>query len=139
MYAANSENQWETVVLKKKHVDTKSKESLADAARNGKPIDTVKKENYQETSAKNRNLEKDIYSDPTQEAPEQKPIPKLSHEDKQLLIKTRTEKKLSQIDLANRINEQVAVIKNLEAGKPIENKNILQKINKFLGIKLKLV
>ena len=77
MYSANTPNEWEPVVIRKKVNNPTSKESLADAARNNKQVDTLKKENYSETAAKNRNLEKDIHTDPTQEAPEQKPLPKL--------------------------------------------------------------
>ena len=138
MYSANTPNEWEPVVIRKKVNNPTSKESLADAARNNKQVDTLKKENYSETAAKNRNLEKDIHTDPTQEAPEQKPLPKLSHEDKQLLIKARTDKKLSQQQLAQQINENVGIIKDIEAGKVIQNKNVLQKINKILNIKLKV-
>jgi putative transcription factor len=138
MYSANTPNEWEPVVIRKKVDNPTSKDSLADAARNNKQIDTLKKENYSEAAAKNRNLEKDIHADPTQEAPEQKPLPKLSHEDKQILIKARTDKKLSQQQLAQQINENVGIIKDIEAGKVIQNKNVLQKINKILNIKLKV-
>ena len=138
MYSANTENEWETVVIRKKVSNPTSKESLADAARQGKAIDTVKKEDYSSTASRNRNLEKDLHADPTQEAPEQKPLPKLSQEDKNILIKARTDKKLTQAQLAQQLNLQPNIIKDLEAGKVIIDKSIIPKINRLLGIKIKV-
>lgn len=53
------------------------------------------------------------------------------------LISKRIEKGFNQSQLAKMINEQSSVINNLENGKVVNEKNILQKINKILGTKLK--
>lgn len=53
------------------------------------------------------------------------------------LIAFRVEKKYTQNQLAKLINEQTIVINYLESGKVCNVNNILQKINKILGCKLK--
>lgn len=124
MYSPSSENQWEPVVIHNKS----ARQSSAD-------VQTVKKLAGEMKATKN--LEKDIHSDPTQEAPEQKPLPRLSKEDQVTMIKARTERKLTQVQLAQMINEQSAVIKDIEGGKIITDKKVLTKIGRVLGIKLK--
>lgn len=52
------------------------------------------------------------------------------------MIQARTDKKLTQAQLAQQINEPVSVIQNIEAGKVIENKLVLGKIGRLLGVKL---
>jgi putative transcription factor len=61
----------------------------------------------------------------------------LEPNDRKDMIARRIEKKMNQTQLAKLINEQVAVINNLENGKVVNNPNVLQKINKILGSKLK--
>lgn len=53
------------------------------------------------------------------------------------IMKTRIEKKLTQADLARSINEQTAVIQEIETGKAIYNPNVLNKIHRVLGIQKK--
>ena len=52
------------------------------------------------------------------------------------IMKGRNAKKLSQKDLAQRINEKPNVINNYEQSKAIPNHQILMKMQKVLGIKL---
>lgn len=82
-------------------------------------------------------LEKDIYTSATEDAPVLKALPKLSSDDRQTMIKARCDKKMSQKDLANSINTNIKIIQDLESGKVIDDKQILQKINRQLGTKLK--
>jgi putative transcription factor len=112
MYHPHSEQDWTPVIFKKPQPPPK------------KPSNPIK------------NIEKDLYTDPTQEAPKQKPLPRLSHDEKQKMIQARTDKKLTQAQLAQQINEPVSVIQNIEAGKVIENKLVLGKIGRLLGVKL---
>lgn len=65
------------------------------------------------------------------------PLNILTPEQRKELIAFRVEKKLNQTQLANLINEQTAVINALETGKVVQSKNILEKINRILGTKLK--
>lgn len=61
----------------------------------------------------------------------------LNSEMRKQLIAFRTEKKYTQDQLAKMINEQSIIINYLENGKVVNNNNILQKINKILGTRLK--
>lgn len=53
------------------------------------------------------------------------------------ISKVRTEKKLSQKDLATKINEKPQIINEYESGKAIPNQQILGKIERALGVKLR--
>lgn len=121
MYA---HQDWNTVYLKKtteKHVESKQKTSAGN----------------QEYIHKARKLEADINTSPTEEAPPSAPLATLSHSMRQCMIKARTDKKMTQQDLANRCNVQVAVIKALEGGSVVQDKSILNKINRHLGAHLR--
>ena len=84
-----------------------------------------------------RKLEADIHTSATDEAPPSAPLATLSHTMRQCMIKARTEKKMTQQDIANRCNVQVSIIKALEGGIAIQDKSILNKINRHLGVHLK--
>jgi len=62
----------------------------------------------------------------------------LSTEAKQELIKARVAKGLNQEKLANALSMQANLYKDIENGKSIPNQNMLNKINNFLGTKVKL-
>jgi len=127
---------WNPVVFHKKP-DTLS---VKQAVRFGHKVETIQKQtgNGLQVSAKNRNLEADLYTDPSAEAPAQKPLPKLSIEDRQAMIKARTDKKLTQVQLAQQLNLRPNQIQDLENGKLIEDLGLLQKVNKVLGTRLRI-
>lgn len=54
-----------------------------------------------------------------------------------LIQKGRTEKGLTQKELATRINEKPQVINDYEAGRAIPNNQILSKIERIIGLKLR--
>jgi ribosome-binding protein aMBF1 (putative translation factor) len=60
---------------------------------------------------------------------------KVSKEDSKIIIAGRINMKLSQKDLATRLNMQIKDIQEIENGKAIENKQVLSKIKKFLNVK----
>ena len=120
MFHPTSENQYDPIIIHKPQA---------------LPKETIKKP--PPPSKPGRSLEKDLHTDPTQEAPEQKPLPRLSHEEKLKMIKARTDKQLTQAQLAQRINEPAALIKDIEAGKVIERKEVLTRIGRVLGVQLK--
>jgi ribosome-binding protein aMBF1 (putative translation factor) len=129
---------WEPVVFRKK-MDPKSKTDVKEAIRKGMPVETQKREgDVKASAAKKRELEKDLYVDPTTEAPSQKALPKLSPEDRQIMIKARTEKKLTQVQLAQQMNVRANVIQDMETGKVLENPSQLQQVNRILGTKLRV-
>ncbi|TCD68252.1 multiprotein-bridging factor 1 [Steccherinum ochraceum] len=49
----------------------------------------------------------------------------------------RMEKELSQKDVANKINEKPSVLQDYEAGRAIPNPQILSKLERVLGVKLR--
>lgn len=51
--------------------------------------------------------------------------------------KARMDKKLTQKDLATKINEKPTVVNEYEAGKAIPNQQILGKMERVLGVKLR--
>jgi ribosome-binding protein aMBF1 (putative translation factor) len=63
-----------------------------------------------------------------------KPIQYVSKNDAQLIIQGRIAMKLTQKDLACKLNMQPKEIQDIESGKAIENKMILSKIRRILGI-----
>lgn len=62
---------------------------------------------------------------------------KVSSELKQQIIKARTDKKLTQAQLAQQINEKPQLIQEYESGKAIPNPQILSKMSRVLGVVLK--
>jgi len=60
----------------------------------------------------------------------------LKPEIRQTMIAFRNEKNLTQSQLSKMINEQSSVIRDLESGKVVNSRGVLQKINKILGTKL---
>lgn len=53
------------------------------------------------------------------------------------ISRVRTEKKLSQKDLATKINEKPQVINEYESGKATPNQQVLGKLERALGVKLR--
>jgi putative transcription factor len=61
----------------------------------------------------------------------------VSSELKTNLMKARLEKKLTQAQLAQQINELPKVVQDYEAGKAIPNPAIISKLERALGVKLR--
>ena len=60
----------------------------------------------------------------------------LKHSVKQAIIKGRNSKKLTRVQLAQKINVKPNIIADYEMGNPIVDRNILRKLEKVLGVKL---
>ncbi|KAJ1974340.1 multiprotein-bridging factor 1 [Dimargaris xerosporica] len=65
------------------------------------------------------------------------PPPKLNNSVPQAIQSARQEKKLTQKELAQKINEKPTVIGEYETGKAIPNPKILGKLERALGVKLR--
>lgn len=63
-----------------------------------------------------------------------KPLNYLPHDTIRAIIGGRTSAKLTQKQLAQRLNIQEKDIKDIEAGKAIENKALISRIKRFLNI-----
>ena len=86
-----------------------------------------------------RKLESDTTVSATEEAPPAAKLPRLDTTMRQTMIQARIAQKLSQSDLAKRLNMRPQIINELESGKAIaENeKSVLQKLQKVLGVALR--
>jgi len=124
---------WTPIVLRKT-----VKQDANAAIRNGDAVKQtqVKKDTIQQKyNSTARKLEADLDKN-LEEVPVIK-LNILNSEMKKQLITFRNERKYNQDQLAKLINEDVSIIKNLETGKVVNNVNVLQKINRILGTKLK--
>ena len=63
-----------------------------------------------------------------------KPLAFVSKEDAQRIVAGRVAKKLCQKDLAMRLNMQPKDIQDIENGKAVENKQVISRIKRFLGV-----
>jgi ribosome-binding protein aMBF1 (putative translation factor) len=66
-----------------------------------------------------------------------KPLQYISKADSQLIIQGRIAMKLTQKDLACKLNIQIKDIQDIESGKALENKMVLSKIRKMLNLSTK--
>jgi putative transcription factor len=123
-----SHQDWTPVKIQKRY-------TVTTAQQEGKSVETTSKTNNQKVG---KSLERDLYVSATEEAPVLKALPKLSQEDRQMMIQARVAKKLSQVDLARQVNLPLQVIQTMETGKIIENKQAVQLVNRILGTKLKI-
>nr|ASU91637.1 multiprotein binding factor 1 [Gerbera hybrid cultivar] len=129
---------WEPVVIRKKAPTAAARkdEKVVNAARRaGAEIETVRKATAgsnraasSSTSLNTRKLDEDTEN--------------LSHEKvpselKKAIMQGRTEKKLTQAQLAQLINEKPQIIQEYESGKAIPNQQIITKLERALGVKLR--
>lgn len=110
---------WNTVILKPKK-EVAGGDAAAKTARPGFAIAAGGKPAYK--------IEQQVDGDSG------KPLNYVSKEDAQKVVAGRVAMKLSQKDLAMRLNMQVKDIQDIESGRAIENKQVLGKIKRLLGI-----
>jgi len=65
------------------------------------------------------------------------PPPKVSAEVGKTIQTARQAASLTQKDLAQKINEKPSVLQDYESGKAVPNQNVLQKLERVLGVKLR--
>jgi len=132
-----AESDWDTVtVLRKKGptaAQAKSKQAINSAQRRGEDVETSKKwsagQNKQHVVTKNT-------------AKLDRETEELHHERVPLEVGKaiqigRQDKGLTQKDLATKINEKPQVIADYECGKAIPNNQVLGKIERAIGLKLR--
>lgn len=128
---------WEPVVFRKKFKpsELKSKDVVTQAQRTGKQVITNEKDKTREDRDRFRKLEADL--NPNEEPAKLAALPTLSKTSQQAMIQARVAKGYTQVTLANAINEPSKVIQDLENGKVVNNNNLLTKVNRILGTKLR--
>ncbi|XP_020587864.1 multiprotein-bridging factor 1b-like [Phalaenopsis equestris] len=129
---------WEPVVIRKKapNAAAKKDEKAVNAARrSGAEIETLKKSNAgsNKAASSSTTLNTRKLDDETENLSHEK----VSTELKKNLIQARVDKKLNQTQLAQLINEKPQVIQEYESGKAIPNQQIINKLERVLGVKLR--
>jgi len=132
-----AESDWDTVTVLRKRGPTaaqaKSKQAIAAAQRRGEEVDTTKKwaagQNKQHVITKNTaKLDRE-----TEELQHQR----VSLDVGKTIQLGRQNKNLTQKDLATKINEKPQVIAEYESGKAIPNNQVIGKIERAIGLKLR--
>ncbi|VVB06192.1 unnamed protein product [Arabis nemorensis] len=119
---------WEPVVIRKKAPNAAAKrdeKSVNAARRSGADIETAASSG---TSLNTKRLDDDTENLTHERVPT---------ELKKAIMQARGEKKLTQSQLAQLINEKPQVIQEYESGKAIPNQQILAKLERALGAKLR--
>jgi putative transcription factor len=117
---------WEPVVLKKS-VKQMKKEM---------PKKLEREIKAKQDGGKNKQGKTDINMKKLDEA-DNPIIHTVSHSLKMEIQKARSAKKMTQLELAQKISENVNVVKNYENGTAIPDSKILNKLNRVLGCNLK--
>ncbi|KAL8141293.1 hypothetical protein V2J09_007314 [Rumex salicifolius] len=129
---------WEPVVVRKKapNAAAKKDEKAVNAARRaGAEIETVRKaaagSNKAASSSTTLNTRK------LDEETENLAHDRVPTELKKAIMQARLDKKLTQAQLAQLINEKPQIIQEYESGKAIPNQQIIGKLERALGTKLR--
>ncbi|KAL3652622.1 Multiprotein-bridging factor 1b [Castilleja foliolosa] len=135
---AGISQDWEPVVIRKKAPTAaarKDEKAVNAARRAGADIETVKKSNAgtnraasSSTSLNTRKLDEDT---------ENLTHDKVPTELKKSIMQARMDKKMTQSQLAQLINEKPQIIQEYESGKAIPNQQIISKLERALGVKLR--
>ncbi|KAM7093215.1 LOW QUALITY PROTEIN: endothelial differentiation-related factor 1 [Molossus nigricans] len=134
---AMAESDWDTVtVLRKKGptaAQAKSKQAILAAQRRGEDVETSKKwaagQNKQHSITKNTaKLDRET---------EELHHDRVTLEVGKVIQQGRQSKGLTQKDLATKINEKPQVIADYESGRAIPNNQVLGKIERAIGLKLR--
>ncbi|SAM04447.1 hypothetical protein [Absidia glauca] len=132
-------SDWDTTtVLRKRPEDrarvARSQSDLNAARRSGAAISTEKKSTLTNSSHANTDHRRIAKLDRDNEVA---PPPKIDISVGKALQKGRQDKNMTQKDLAQLINEKPQVVNEYEAGKATPNQQVLGKMERALGIKLR--
>jgi len=132
----NVQPDWEPVVIRKKTPTqsqiSKDPKLLQAALRKGDAVAVAK-----QNSRNKQHVTPSITPHKLDDAPEDFHIQRVPTELKKQIIKARTDKKLTQVQLAQMINEKPQLIQEYESGKAIPNPQILSNMSRVLGVHLK--
>ncbi|KAF6153199.1 hypothetical protein GIB67_016678 [Kingdonia uniflora] len=129
---------WEPVVIRKKAPNSaakKDEKAVNAARRSGAEIETVKKATAgtNKAAASSTTLNTRKLDDETENLAHDRVPTEL----KKNIMQARMDKKLTQSQLAQLINEKPNVIQEYESGKAIPNQQIITKMERVLGAKLR--
>ncbi|XP_024387563.1 multiprotein-bridging factor 1a [Physcomitrium patens] len=127
---------WAPVVVHKRPVkaaDARDPKAIAAAIRAGAEVQTVRKFD----SGTNKKTGPSLNARKLDEEHEPAPLERVSSEIKHSIQKARLDKKLTQAQLAQLINERPQVVQEYESGKAIPSQQVLAKLERALGVKLR--
>uniref|UniRef100_A0A2P2IN53 HTH cro/C1-type domain-containing protein n=1 Tax=Rhizophora mucronata TaxID=61149 RepID=A0A2P2IN53_RHIMU len=127
---------WEPVVLRKaktKVKDLRDPKAVNQALRTGAMVQTIKKFD----AGSNKKAAPAVNVRKLDDETEPVARDRMTTEVRQAIQKARLEKKMSQAELAKRINAQPKVVQEYENGKAVPNQAVLAKMEKVLGVKLR--
>lgn len=129
---------WEPVVLRKKAPTSaarKDEKAVNAARRAGADIETVKKSNAggNRAASSSTSLNTRKLDDETENLTHDRVPTEL----KKNIMQARMDKKLTQAQLSQLINEKPQIIQEYESGKAIPNQQIISKLERALGVKLR--
>jgi len=132
-----SESDWDSVTyLRKKPPKAsamKTQQAINAAQKQGIPIETSKKYN----AATNKHTATTLNTAKLDRETEELHHDKVGLEVSKLIQQSRQAKGLTQKDLATKICEKPQVVNEYESGKAIPNQQVLGKIERALGVKLR--
>ncbi|GIX93491.1 endothelial differentiation-related factor 1 homolog [Caerostris darwini] len=132
-----SEEDWDTVTYLRKRPpkasQLRSQQAINAAQRQGLAIETTKKFN----AATNKQHLTTLNTSKLDKETEQLHHDTVGLDVGRLIQQGRQNKNLTQKDLATRINEKPQVINDYEAGRAVPNQQILTKIERIIGLKLR--
>ncbi|OAY54776.1 multiprotein-bridging factor 1b [Manihot esculenta] len=129
---------WEPVVIRKKapNAAAKKDQKVVNAARrSGADIETIKKSNAGTNKAASSSTS--LNTRKLDEETENLTHDRVPTELKKAIMQARMDKKLTQSQLAQLINEKPQIIQEYESGKAIPNQQIIGKLERALGVKLR--
>lgn len=129
---------WAPVVVHKrpaKAADARDPKAIAAAIRAGAEVSTVRK--FDAGSNKKQSGGPSFNARKLDEEHEPAALERVSSEVKHGIQKARLDKKLTQAQLAQLINERPQVVQEYEAGKAIPSQQVLAKLERALGVKLR--
>ncbi|PSS05875.1 Multiprotein-bridging factor 1b like [Actinidia chinensis var. chinensis] len=129
---------WEPVVIRKKAPTAaarKDEKAVNAARRAGAEIETIKKSNAGANKAASSGTS--LNTRKLDEETENLSHDRVPTELKKAIMQARMDKKLTQAQLAQIINEKPQVIQEYECGKAIPNQQIISKLERALGAKLR--
>ncbi|XP_073287247.1 multiprotein-bridging factor 1b-like [Primulina huaijiensis] len=135
---AGISQDWEPVVIRKKAPTAaarKDEKAVNAARRAGADIETIRKANAgtNKAASSSTSLNTRKLDDETENLAHDK----VPSELKKAIMQARMDKKLTQSQLAQLINEKPQIIQEYESGKAIPNQQIISKLEKSLGVKLR--
>ncbi|KAJ7973883.1 putative Multiprotein-bridging factor [Quillaja saponaria] len=129
---------WEPVVLHKskpKAQDLRKPKAVNQALRSGGEVQTIKKF---DAGSNKKTAGPVVYARKLDEGTEPGCLDRVSTDVRQAIQKARLDKKMSQAELAKQINERPQVVQEYENGKAVPNQAVLAKMERVLGVKLRV-